>query len=415
MVSGVTAVVVTMFLRIYSENSDFNPITISQPQCPPGYCALGDYAQRTGSEAPSYGATVCLKQDNKLVRTPLKFTQIWSSEGGAVDDEEYSEASGAESGSGEESSFGPTGRSRVLAFWRAVPPSNQYTGLGDVVTSSYEQPIRSRYCVVHNSVVLTARRGRRVWVDNSGVVSLWAHAQSTQFLNLDLFVANGYRGPPADLYFRTIVPEVISPPPSGNLLIEVIPARDLNLLLRDPIGEHGYEDISVYVPQPPIGFVALGQYAERGIFKHGSAHVLAVKATGGGALVAHPIMYKRVWDTRKSAKTVESAIWRPIPPPGYHCLGDIATVAYAAPSTNTIVCLHWSLVRKGRRGDRVWWNRKSPLTGSDSQGSDVTVWRVGGGHDCEAPNTFVANPGFQTPSSERLLFKCVLRSNSIEI
>jgi hypothetical protein len=154
--------------------------------------------------------------------------------------------------------------------------------------------------------------------------------------------------------------------------------------------------------------MALGFYVERGHEKSDTAHVQVVKEIGSKNLIVNPVKYRQVWNSNNTGSKTDASFWRPIPPPGYLCTGDVVTITGTdPPSTNSIVCLHWSLLKRSHRGSRIWWNRVNPISRSRHPLNDVTIWRVGSKWNCQSPNTFVVHPGFVTPPSERLLFHCL--------
>lgn len=204
----------------------------------------------------------------------------------------------------------------------------------------------------------------------------------------------------------TLVAIALLVPLEGRLIVKTLHANHMHMMYRDH-GSGAYEDLSIYCPHPPTGFSILGHYAEKGYIKKTTAHVLVVKEVNSSTLLAHPVRFRQIWNTKFTGGRSEAAIWRPIPPPGYVCMGDVITLsASEAPPADTIVCLHSSLV-SGSKGKRVWWNKISAFCGSRFPQKNVALWQPGSKRNCQSPNTFVAQKGFLLPSANLELFHCL--------
>ena len=401
---GIAMMIVSIATRIYTDTGGPG-LTIYRPQCPPGFCILGDYAQEGDIQKPNHGVMLCIqmKHDSTVVAKAEGFAQIWSSEGpesgngysgGESDDDEPGSSEGSASGLG-------SGHSAILAFWKPIVPSEDYVVLGHLATTSYEPPLNSHVCVVHKRVAIQGIPGQRVWVEESRMASLWSVAPSYHYLNLGLFLSRDSKSAPRITHFRSLLPEVVPAPFNASLSIKKLSHDDLALIYRGQECRASLR-LSVYVPQAPIGYSPLGHYAERGYSREDQAdHVLVVKEIGGKGLLRHPVTYQELWRSEGRFDSAEAAIWRPVPHPGYFCLGHVLGVGYEAPPTNAVVCLHWSVIGRGfpSRSKRVWWNKCSHK-------KDATIWRVSGMDDCLSAGTFVIYRGLHNPHWEELLFHC---------
>lgn len=397
---GLAMIVVSMFTKIYTDTGGPG-LTIYRPQCPPGFCILGDYAQEGDTAKPNHGVMICvlMQSDSKMVVKANGFSQVWSSEGpgsgngysGDNDDEGSSDGSGTSA----------SGNGDVLAFWEPRVPSGEYVALGHVATASYESPSDSHVCVVHKSIATPGIPGRRVWIEVSRMSSIWTLAPSYHYLNIGMFVSSDSRTAPHVNQFWSLILDVIPPPYNTSLTTKKLNRDDMALIYR---GQECTDSkrLSVYLPQAPIGYAPLGHYAERG-YTHASeaVNVLVVKETGERGLLRHPVTYQELWRSHATSSSAEAAIWRPVPPPGYFCLGHALGLGFEAPHTNAVVCLHWSVVGRGwpAHSKRIWWNKCSYKRQS-------TIWRVKGQDDCLTADTFVIHRGLHIPHWEELLFHC---------
>ena len=405
----ITMMIVSVFSRIYSDTTGSTGLTIYRPQCPPGFCSFGDYAQRGDINKPNHGVMICIDvhKHSKIVTKASGFAQVWSSEGpasgngyeGDYDDEDMCEGSG----------YLASGSNNILAFWEPQVPNNDYIALGHLATTSYDPPTDCHVCLVHRSVATQGIPGRRLWIELSRMTSLWSLAPSYHYLDIGTFLSSDSKSAPHASQFWSLKSEVL-PAPNGSLTTETLFKDDLALIYQDQ-RSGAPERISVYLPQAPIGYAPLGHYAERGYVKKDTTRVLVVKETGGTGLLRHPVTYEELWKSSSTSITPQAAIWRPVAPPGFFCLGHVLSVGFEAPSTNAVVCLHWSVVGRGKRGKRVWWNRNTPALQSRSHKSDVTIWRVMGRGECLSANTFILNHSFHSPHMDQLLFHCFYLSN----
>ena len=179
--------IVSVVSKIYTDTGGPG-LTIYRPQCPPGFCILGDYSQEGDINKPNHGVMICvlMQSDSNLVVPAKGFTQVWSSEGpgsgrGFTGDND-DESSCFEGSYGSESSA--SGDGDVLAFWEPKVPSREYIALGHVATTNYQPPSESHVCVVHKSVASPGIPGKRLWVEESRMASIWTLAASYHYLNI---------------------------------------------------------------------------------------------------------------------------------------------------------------------------------------------------------------------------------------
>lgn len=398
-VAGIGMMIISIATKIYTDPHG-QGLTIYRPDCPPGYCMLGDYAQEGDISKPNPSVMVCIKiKHTKFFAKAKDFVQVWSSEGpgsgrGYSGDSDDEGSSDGNNGSG-------SGHSGVLAFWKPKVPNLNYVALGHLATTSYDPPSVGNVCIVHRLMVDQGIPGRRVWREESGMASLWSLAPSYSYINLGLFLSSDSKSAPHISDFWSLIPEVIPAPFNASLSIKKLNKDELALIYRGQECEES-KRLSVYLPQAPIGYSPLGHYAERGYGRAGQgAKVLVVKEKGNKGLLMHPITYQELWRSDAKNNNTEAAVWRPVPPPGYFCLGHVLGLGLEAPPTNAIVCLHWSVIARGwpERSKKVWWN-------TCSQKKEATIWQVPGLGDCLSADTFVIHRGFNSPHWEELLFHC---------
>lgn len=108
----------------------------------------------------------------------------------------------------------------------------------------------------------------------------------------------------------------------------------------DPVYDDGGtgadHDLSVWRPVPPPGFFSLGDIA---MSAHGLQPRLAFVVSGEGDVLAPPTDYARVWSSNGAGGDREGSFWRPVAPAGYACLGAVASPGSTKPSTDLIRCV----------------------------------------------------------------------------
>lgn len=112
-----------------------------------------------------------------------------------------------------------------------------------------------------------------------------------------------------------------------------------------------------YKPLAPAGYKILGHSVRNGNDDF-PGRAVAVKVSppfDDKGIMAYPARYERIW--YNTEKRGSGAIWRPIPPIGYRCMGDVATSDMIKPDRKEIVCLKESLITEGRPGEQIWNDR----------------------------------------------------------
>lgn len=93
--------------------------------------------------------------------------------------------------------------------------------------------------------------------------------------------------------------------------------------------------------------------------------MIVVKELEAGAL-ARPVDYTFIWADFGSGADRDGSFWRPVPPPGYVSLGDVAQSGHGKPALTDYYCVRADLVVEAKTsgGGHFLWNDRE--TGSDS-------------------------------------------------
>lgn len=164
---------------------------------------------------------------------------------------------------------------------------------------------------------------------------------------------------------------------------------------RFPIAHLMPEDIAFWRPVTPTGYAIPGDQCIK------IDDITSTRPTAESVLLSvtdeeqtkHPLDFKSVAtfqqapasETHDAYPTV--TIWRPVPPPDFVVLGDVATVGTNKPPLNTVSCVHEDLVMAGKLNT-------VRLASLESQSGKIDVYAVDSVNDTEAfaPGTFYTVP-----------------------
>ena len=119
--------------------------------------------------------------------------------------------------------------------------------------------------------------------------------------------------------------------------------------------------------------------------------------------VASPTEFSQIWNDLGSNGTHDGSIWMPNPPPGYVPLGHVCTTGYSAPSTSSIWCIRADLALSSRYAMRSIWDDEGSGSNRDVSIWNMTKLPVGGGdfdEDHVFPDLFISNYQHNKPRLE---------------
>jgi hypothetical protein len=124
----------------------------------------------------------------------------------------------------------------------------------------------------------------------------------------------------------------------------------------------------------PLGSLAVGHHTDRN--NQWAALLVgdnpAQRKPGQSApAVAAPVDYTGLWNDKGSGARADGSFWRPVPPPGYIALGDVAWAGYGKPGVEQVWCVRADLVSDGAYGGTAVWDDKG--SGADA---DASFWAV---------------------------------------
>ncbi|GLI59136.1 hypothetical protein VaNZ11_000961, partial [Volvox africanus] len=129
--------------------------------------------------------------------------------------------------------------------------------------------------------------------------------------------------------------------------------------------------VTVWRPQPAQGYVALGDVLTAGV--HMPNCQVATLAVNSG-LVAFPTAFEIVW---QGPDGDDLAIWRPLPPPGYVALGCVAGSREAAPPLAVVGCVAVRACVEARLGECLLLAEQGTLWAVQNAGATFEVSPAG--------------------------------------
>lgn len=151
--------------------------------------------------------------------------------------------------------------------------------------------------------------------------------------------------------------------------LELLPISDY-VWVYDDTGTGALTDASIWRPQPPPGYVSLGDVVHA---SHDEPKFAALVVRDDPEALRPPVGYEQVWNDKGTLGTHDVTLWNPIPPVDYACPGSVATPGYDTPPPLTqIRCVHRRYLVRG----------EATLTWTDAGSlgfQDAGLWTCGDG------------------------------------
>jgi hypothetical protein len=153
-----------------------------------------------------------------------------------------------------------------------------------------------------------------------------------------------------------------------------------------------FRPVSLWRPVPPPGYVALGDVAQTG-YDPPRSPVACYRADDAGGGTAPPDGFELVWRDAGSGAQERCQLWRPIPPPGFAALGCVATPGGVEPQRGLVRCVALPRVYASDVFEEATW-RDAGRPGAWR----CSIWQV----DNDAA-TFIARRAHSPPPSGQAL------------
>ncbi|MEM7195237.1 MAG: Vps62-related protein [Pseudomonadota bacterium] len=149
-----------------------------------------------------------------------------------------------------------------------------------------------------------------------------------------------------------------------------------------------------------LGFQELVRFGQNGS-NTPTAMVVAVDLSG--TALRNPIDYEYMWDDWDSGADLDASFWRPIPPAGYRCLGDMPQLGRSKPPLDAMACVRQDLVVPGEvdkdeeDSKSFVWNSRDACRNSGSCTDAFSAFRITpkpGTEGIEVKGAVVGSRGF---------------------
>jgi hypothetical protein len=114
--------------------------------------------------------------------------------------------------------------------------------------------------------------------------------------------------------------------------------------IYDDTGSGALAPVSIWRPIAPAGHGLLGDVAIAG-YSMPTAPALAV--VDDPVALQPPVGFELIWQDTLSGGDNDVSLWNPIPPLGYVCMGAVAVAGYDPPQIAQLRCVHAELVQRG--------------------------------------------------------------------
>jgi len=114
--------------------------------------------------------------------------------------------------------------------------------------------------------------------------------------------------------------------------------------IYDDTGTGAFDAVSIWRPIAPAGYGLLGDVAVSG---YDAPTEPAFVMIDDPLAVAPPLGFELIWQDTGSGGINDVSVWNPIPPLGYVCMGAVAVAGYTEPQIAQLRCVHGGLVQRG--------------------------------------------------------------------
>lgn len=119
---------------------------------------------------------------------------------------------------------------------------------------------------------------------------------------------------------------------------------DSPVWLYDETGTGANTEVSLWRPVISEGYALLGDMVVQG---HDAPTASAFGLLDERGVVEPPAGFELIWQDTLSGGFNDVSIWNPIAPLGYVCMGSVAVAGYVEPQVDHLRCVHASLVQPG--------------------------------------------------------------------
>lgn len=149
------------------------------------------------------------------------------------------------------------------------------------------------------------------------------------------------------------------------------------------------------------GFHSLGDLSVRSHSSAGQIMAVVRDMSDSGNILVAPLSYTRLWTDAGSGANQDGSVWRPNPPAGYVAIGLVANSGYNAPSLNAMRCIKEEYVIQGVISTNAIWSDVGSGANQDFSSWGILSPQVsaGSGKIYLAANTFIGHASHNKPAN----------------
>ncbi|KAH9312827.1 hypothetical protein KI387_027862 [Taxus chinensis] len=396
----------THFDRIWVDkrgNGSNQHISIWRPRAPSSYVILGDCI--TSGSVPPSQAVMAVSNTYGRVKKPLGFELVWTFSSMTELGNESHEPEG-DLGCSIWMPIAPSGYSVLgcVAQIGKAPPSNSivYCIRSDLLTSTMYSD-----CIYYIPPDSRNQNGFSIWRIENAFGSFLAHTSvepppKSIVCDLREMLRRNYNDPSfsskttnLETSSESIVERNLGLDHKASMSLSdgtvsmsrlgryYISTPKFELIWWDK-GSETRHSVSIWRPIPPPGYASIGDSIVEGLDPPG----LGVVLRDDSECLEKPTSFKALQMSGKGGD--DFFIWIPTAPPGYVCLGCVASRLGATPPTvDSFRCVRVDLVNQANMSKKAIWSMPG-LKGS----RECSLWRVE-----NQASTFIARPDLKRPPS----------------
>jgi len=191
--------------------------------------------------------------------------------------------------------------------------------------------------------------------------------------------------PPQAAAPQPAAPVAAAAPAVGANSVQFIKTARYDRIWRDK-RSGAARDFAVWRPFAQGDYLPLGDVAVSGRGEGGDRYPPPSEETYLVRNGRPPVSYNRIWSSEGSGSKKPFSTWMPVPPDGYKCLGDVASVSLTEPpSLDAVRCVPAQCVIETDLAEEIWEDRGSGAF------ENFSAWRV------PKVNTYVGNASHKRP------------------
>ncbi len=150
--------------------------------------------------------------------------------------------------------------------------------------------------------------------------------------------------------------------------------------------------------QLPVGFYSVGDLSKQGHQDPTGIHTIAIVKAGSADALRPPTGYKQIWTDKGSNADQDVSVWEPQAPAGYVAMGYVSQQGHDEPNVDRIRCVKSDLV-VAAGVDEFIWDNKGSKSDDDFSTWSIATDSADEGWIFFSAKTFIGHESDSKPSS----------------